>query len=950
LLRLRALGGLSIEQVGGTPLAPSVSSARRRLAIVAVLAASEPAAVSRDKLVALFWPESDAERARHALDQALYSLRRSLDVENLFVGREELSLDRAVITSDVRELRDAFARGDFAAAVELYAGPFLDGVYISGSQEFDHWVDAARDRIAHDIARALESLARESASLGDHAGAARRWRRLLAEDPRNERVVLAVMTALAASGDPAGALRQADVYHAILKADGDDASSAAVAQLMEKISRAPAPAITPPPSESRVEEVPRLAASPPPSARPSQPIRLRPKEDHHPPLPPTPARRSRSWYRGAGTAAVIIAVSLSTAWVIAERYRTPERGLILAADFENHTADSVFDRSLDAALRAGLEQSPNVTLLPRARVQQTLRRMQRPSMNSGSVAQSGTAMGRVPLVDSVAREVALREGIHTFLVPAIDRVDSAYVLSARLVDTRTGNELWAETSRAARRPVVLDALDTLIRRLRRRIGESSATIAKHDRGLPQVTTSSLEALQKFAESLDENETGHIGASMELLKEAVAIDSNFALAHANLGAAYYLHNDRPNGDIQFDRALALANRLSDREQLGVRASAESWRGNREHAVDMRLAMVREYPDDPETWALLGYDYLQLHRKNEAIAAFEKAIARDSNVAPVLINLATTLKGTPRNADAIRFYRRAFGLQPDMQRSQNINMEYIGALVFAGRFEEAAPALDAMRHGATTAQALADRTEALLSMFQGRYSRAVELFRNAVVGTQVRGSELSEARNRMFLASAEEQKGWRDSAAAELGRAYDLSRKVYFEPGFLMYLGKALVRDGQLARAEEVLDSLRRRAKPQNRVDQANLALLVGEVALARGLADSAVRALRLSVAADSTPYTVESLARALAARGDLASAARAYESIAAKPADGFGFEAEQFSLTAWRDAGAVYEKLGDTVRARAAYEHQIELWPRGDGDLAALRDARAGLARLKTRSR
>src|SRR5262249_40957976 len=135
LLRLRTLGGLSVERVDGPSPPTSVTSARRRIALLAVLAASDAASVPRDKLLALFWPESDQERARHALDQTLYALKRALDAESLVSGREELSLDPAVITSDVRELKAALARRDYQAAVELYAGPFLDGVFITGSPE-----------------------------------------------------------------------------------------------------------------------------------------------------------------------------------------------------------------------------------------------------------------------------------------------------------------------------------------------------------------------------------------------------------------------------------------------------------------------------------------------------------------------------------------------------------------------------------------------------------------------------------------------------------------------------------------------------------------------------------------------------------------------------------------------------------------------------------------------
>src|SRR3954468_13245803 len=93
LLRLRTFGGLSIERStedGGGPATSTATAARRRLAFLAVLAASGPRGVPRDRLLALFWPESDSDRARHSLDQTLYALKRDLAAESLVLGREEL--------------------------------------------------------------------------------------------------------------------------------------------------------------------------------------------------------------------------------------------------------------------------------------------------------------------------------------------------------------------------------------------------------------------------------------------------------------------------------------------------------------------------------------------------------------------------------------------------------------------------------------------------------------------------------------------------------------------------------------------------------------------------------------------------------------------------------------------------------------------------------------------
>jgi DNA-binding SARP family transcriptional activator/tetratricopeptide (TPR) repeat protein len=938
LLRLKTLGGLSVERLDGPSSPTTVTSARRRLALLAVLAASDSAALPRDKLLALFWPDSDMDRARHALDQTLYALKRNLGVESLVVGREELALDAAVISSDVRALRDALSRRDFKAAVELYSGPFLDGVFISGSPEFDQWADGERRRLAGEMASAMESLAGEAASSGDHRAAADWWRRCAAQDPTDARVVLALMSALAASGDSAAAVRQAELYHALLRADGDVEANPAVAALADRLRKSPA--VIPSTREGLaaqerkpspvLSQVIAQRATPvrmaPPAARRSTPLRL------GDPNASALRRRAVRRFRATGIAAAIIVAGLSIAWALVKRGGSAPPTWVLPADLENRTRDSMFDHTLDAALRAGLEQSAYVTVFPTPRIRQTLTRMARVPDRAGSP----------PLDEALAREVAQREGIPIIVASAIDRVDSNYILTARLLEPRTGRSLWTDKVVANRRGGVIDALDELVRRLRRKIGESPSMLAKHDRPLPEATTRSLEALREFADGIAALRADQRPAAIKLWEAAVATDSDFALAHAQLGAAYYFGNDRPRGDAHFDRALALANRLSDRERLSVQASAESWRGNREEAINLRRAILAEFPDDPTVWPAIGYDYLRLGRHVEAAAAYRRQLTRDPNDATALVNLALVLDGPGQLDESIRTYRRAFALLPAFLTNSIINNEYGTRLIRAGRVAEARAAFAMMFQGDKDAKARGHRSTGLLSMLQGQYGDAIMHFRQAVVLTQQPG--LTQLRNRLFLASAEQERGWRDSARAELRIAYELFHQSYVEPGFLMYLGKALVRDSQLVIAAEVLDSLGRRARPGNPVDQANLQVLAAEVALARGSADSAVRLLRRAAAADSSAFVLESLAHALAGAGDLTSAAKVHESIGSDPTRWFGYEAEQFALVAWRNAGQLYERMHDYRRARDAYERQLTLWTRPDSDLVSLRDARDGLLR------
>jgi DNA-binding SARP family transcriptional activator/tetratricopeptide (TPR) repeat protein len=895
-------------------------------------------------LLALFWPESDTDRARHALDQTLYSLKKDLGADALVVGREEPAFNPAAITSDVEEFQTALARGDRVAAVELYKGPFLDGVFITGAPGFERWVDEERARLTREVEFALESLAAEAAGKGDHAGAVQRWQRLAAMEPRKTRVVLSLMTELAAAGDRAAALRHAEIYHTLVRDDLEAEPNPAVGALAEKLRREPAKTEAPRrttdpriPAASTVSTVPAPAAPAPPRAS-TPPITSAPSEGptaHRETPLRLVAQKVRS-YRVVGFAAgLVVLLGLSLAWVQKARGRDAERAWILAADFDNRTRDPIFDRALDAALATGLQQSGYVSVFPRARIEQTLTRM-------GRTTQAAAA---ARLDETLAREVAQREGIPSVVIAAIDRVDSSYVLTARIVDAASGAAIAAET-RIVNRSDVIAAVDDLVRRLRRDIGESANAIAKHDLPLPQATTASLEALHKYADGLSAWRVGQRKTAVELYEEAVAIDSDFALAHAALGGAYYWTNDRPNGDAQFEHALRLLDRLTDRERLSVRASAESWRGNRVRAIELRRTLLAVYPGDRSAWGKIGYDYMRLGRAREAIAALRTQLARDSSDASDYINLATSFKELAAYDSAVRYYKHAFKLQPNMLTLENLNHEYGETLVLAGKHDEARAVYDSMLVGDVDQQARGNRSLGLLAMVQGHYGEAIDRFRQATLLSQAPNRELTEARNRLFLASAEQEKGWRDSASAQIRTAYALFRKAYFEPQFLVYLGKALARDGQLPLAVEVLDTLRRRARADNPKDRSNVEVLAGEVALAQGHPDSAVRALRLAYVSDSSQYIEESLARAVGQNGDLHGAARLYESLAAATGGWYGYEAEQYGLIAPVSAAETYQRIGDQARVRSLYERFLSQWPSADTDLVSTRKARDGLTKLK----
>jgi len=233
VIELQALGGVTLKRDGTLMAGQSVQP--RRVALLAILAADGALGVSRDRLLALLWPEKDETDARHALSQWMFLMRRDLDIADLVVGTTSLRLNPERIIVDVIDFDAAIADKDHVTAARLYGGPFLDGFYLNDAAEFSHWLDRERDRRHTAALGAIEATARLAESRGDLSAAIVQWRRVAALDPLSGRGVRNLMSALASSGDTAAALQVATSHETTLRLELDASPSPQVAGLTERL-------------------------------------------------------------------------------------------------------------------------------------------------------------------------------------------------------------------------------------------------------------------------------------------------------------------------------------------------------------------------------------------------------------------------------------------------------------------------------------------------------------------------------------------------------------------------------------------------------------------------------------------------------------------------------------------------------------------------------------------
>jgi len=308
------------------------------------------------------------------------------------------------------------------------------------------------------------------------------------------------------------------------------------------------------------------------------------------------------------------------------------RDYVLISDFENDTGDPIFDRSLGTAFATTLEQSARANVYPRSRMKETLARMEKPAVDH--------------IDESLAMEIAEREGVIAIIVPTISGLGDNYRLAARIRAVATGKNVRTEVVRVKGKAKVLDALDELSSSIRRDLGESSQEISKETKPLAQVTTQSLEALKQFSLANEKHRGGQPEEAKTYYETALRIDPHFTSAAASLGILHLdqsaigmPHFDASEGKRLLADAAQHVSNLTDKEKYGILASYAQWvERDPEKAVQYYKSLLVLYPSYPIAYNNLAWVYRRMNRYDDAISAAKEAIQIDPHFVLPYANLS------------------------------------------------------------------------------------------------------------------------------------------------------------------------------------------------------------------------------------------------------------------------------------------------------------------------
>jgi DNA-binding SARP family transcriptional activator len=311
MFRLRVLGGFGLE--GPSEASTFPVPQRRAEAVLAVLAVCGDLGCSRERLMALLWPESDEARSRRALRYTLHTIRHALGPGAVLSAGELLRLDPCVVGSDVQSFAQALGSDRQADAVRSYGGPLLEGFHADGAPDFERWLDGERTRLAREYAEALERLATTAERAGTWGEAAGWWARAEEHDPLNSHFALRHAHALAAVGDRANAIKVAEAHARRLREELDLEPDREVLVAIEGIRRGEVTSprnggahltIAPP------TELPRMAEEPPAHPGPLVMPTTRTTLAQTPPLGAARSRRRLVAVSALGAVVVLVAIGV----------------------------------------------------------------------------------------------------------------------------------------------------------------------------------------------------------------------------------------------------------------------------------------------------------------------------------------------------------------------------------------------------------------------------------------------------------------------------------------------------------------------------------------------------------------------------------------------------------------------------------------------------------------
>lgn len=640
--------------------------------------------------------------------------------------------------------------------------------------------------------------------------------------------------------------------------------------------------------------------------------------------------------RHVRSALLILASALVIAIVGRNAIRSPDSPpkdvpSVLLGEFENKSGNGYFDFTVSNLFAIGMEQSQYLNVMSRYRVSEALSQLGRPASER--------------LTPAVALDIAKRERAKFVLSGEVkkqadlaDRVE----VSMRLIDTATGRDAKVIQATFGRAEELPEVIRKLTYETRTWLGESSTQINATNIHLDRATTRSAVAWERFARAIRMEALGNFEDEIALLKSAVEIDPDFAMAHAQLGIMQSSRGNLQEAQQSIDRAYELRDRVTEHERYTIVGAYHSLRYELELAVQNFRTLSNLYPYDDVGQRYYAQALSNVLQIPDAITVARKALALNSNSAINRGTLGLVLDLANRNDEVISLMKevRAAGVvNPALQVAEG--QAWLGK----GEFRRAENTFNELTAASGSWQNEGRLQMAKVLVYEGRLKEAAsQLEVDVAIDPQVRDTRLAVQR-RNWLAWIRALQGQRTSAKEHV--------RALLEPAAspinvreLRGAGVILAEIGELDLARKVLERLESFAQLyQGNLFRSAVAQVRGEIQWAEHHEGAAREQLERAALLWSDALMLWSLAQFSEAVGDFERSQSLYHAIVSREGEIIRSHFPALKDLALAGAARCEVKLGNYQQASNDYDEFLSTMGMHSPELEFVKTARRARERL-----
>lgn len=411
----------------------------------------------------------------------------------------------------------------------------------------------------------------------------------------------------------------------------------------------------------------------------------------------------------------------------------PDTVTVLIANFDNQTGNELFDGSLEQALNLGIEGASFINSYSR---------------NTALSLAKSLELGDV-LDEETARLVSVRQDVRMVLAGTIVADGDRFDLTLRAVDPTGGEIIVVADARADSSADVLGAINKLAADIRKELGEDSLDLDQLEAG-ESITATSLVAIKHYTTAQDLARAGQDEEAIAFYQQAVAEDPGLARAYSGWGLSAHKIGRRTESDEQWQKALSLLDRMTERERyrtLGLYYSLVSL--NYDTAIENYQRLVEKFPADGAGINNLSILYILTAQYDEALAQSEKLLEIYPGRTLYHGNHAQYAIYAGDIVTAAAEAQKVIAQDPSFFKSYMIL-----ALVSLHEGDTAAAinAYERMAETGTRGASLANIGLADIALFEGRYQDAVQILNDGITTDEVENNERGAATKKIALAQA------------------------------------------------------------------------------------------------------------------------------------------------------------------------------------------------------